>query len=76
MKRNTAKEKRKRNKGFPYKSSKNLPWDHVNKRDTYIVVVKSTGEVLEKFRTKTAAKNSLPRFKKSSKEEVEVKYNE
>ena len=63
----------KNKKGFPYRTSKKLPWTTVNALETYVVVIKSTGEVLETFRTKCAAQASLKRFRKLACEEVEVR---
>jgi len=53
MKRNTAKEKKKRNKGFPYKSKLNLS---INYKKKY-ALVDEQGNILEKFRLKYTPKH-------------------
>lgn len=72
MKRNTAKEKAKRNKGFPYKSNRGLGV-FVNYRDTYIIVLKQSGKVLERCRLKLTARARLCYWRELLKEEVEVR---
>lgn len=36
-----------------------------NKEEIWGIVIEGTNKVIEKFRTKYAAKNSIPRFKKT-----------
>ena len=59
MKRNTAKEKRKRNKSFPYKSKLNLS---INYEPKY-AIVNEKGKILEKFRIKITAYQMLHYYK-------------
>ena len=70
MKRNTAKEKQKRNKGFPYKQMcertrlKNL-------RPTW-AIVDSKGKVIDTFRQKMTANSELARLNHNYYEKLKV----
>lgn len=70
-KRNTSKEKAKRNKDYPYKANRRIGL-FINNLDTYQIVVKETGKVLEEFRLKTTAVNALKKWKEIYLIDVEV----
>lgn len=71
MKRNTAKEKKKRNKGFPYKSRQG---GRANPLKSYAIVEVGTGKTIKICRTKEGARYLLQYYdKKRIYGELEVK---
>lgn len=60
-KRNTAKEKKKRNKSFPYKSQLSLS-TNTNRYPKY-AIVNEKGKILEKFRLRATTNQTLPYYK-------------
>lgn len=69
--RNTGKEKIKRNKGFPYKQRRKFFCPHVNDRGTY-VVVDEKNIVVERFRLKLCALQSLKRLESQEDKTLKV----
>jgi len=70
MKRNTNKEKQKRNKGFPYKKNHKKTW--LKNEEPKWAIIDSKGKVIDSFRNKMVANSELARLKHNYYENLEI----
>ena len=71
-KRNTSKEKMKSNKGFPYKSNRNVFNITIKERNSYALRSNTTGKIIAKFRLFGAAHSMKSYYEDLHYDKLEV----